>query len=44
MGKKPVTLNIKSQHTNYNPEQEKIHISAIKELLASALFELYKKQ
>ena len=30
--------------TNYNPEQEQIHINAIQELLALALFELYKKQ
>ena len=44
MGRKPLSLNVKVQHTNSNTEQEKENINAIKELLANALFEMYKHQ
>lgn len=44
MSRKPLTLNVKVQYADYNPEKEKENINAIKELLATALFEMYKKQ
>ena len=44
MCRKPLPLNVKVQYVNYDPEQEKENINAIKELLATALFEMYKHQ
>lgn len=40
--RKPLTIKI--QHTTYNPNRDKENVKAIKELLATALYELYQKQ